>query len=226
MPEVTEIAWMPLKADAKDHEATAALKALGPEMLAQPGLLSSWHGLPIEKPSSVEVVNVWDSEASYTTSQSSPLHAKSKDLIKQVIDTSDPAVHPYHNTILFDKPFDKVASAPVVQMTAIFLPAATDKAEFETAFEGVLDLLRGNMPAGFVIGTHGWATNEIEHHPKIGGKAKVFVSASGWESLEKITAAHAGAGGAGGIADKFKDLERFGGVHDAHHTMFKKAGTE
>jgi len=57
MSRITEITWVPLTPDAKDSDAAASLKKLGPEMAARPGLEGSWHGAPFERPQSAEVIN-------------------------------------------------------------------------------------------------------------------------------------------------------------------------
>jgi hypothetical protein len=58
MPEITEFAFFPFKpTHEQDEAAVAALKALGPELRARPGLLGSWYGTPLEKEFSVEFVN-------------------------------------------------------------------------------------------------------------------------------------------------------------------------
>jgi len=57
MPEITEIAFFPWKADAKDSDAAATLKSLRPQLQSRPGLLSSWYGAPLERPQSAEFVN-------------------------------------------------------------------------------------------------------------------------------------------------------------------------
>ncbi|KAK4443643.1 putative rieske domain-containing protein [Podospora aff. communis PSN243] len=209
MPEITEIAWFPWKADAQDLPANAELKALGPELSARPGLVASWFGHPFERPQSGEFINVWESEDAYRANQSSPLYTRLKSLSSALIDTSDPNVIPYHNAIPFSKPFSAVAAAPVVQLSSIFLPADVDKAAFEAAFDKVLESIYGSPPDGFVVGTHGWALEEVKG-------AKVFATASGWESIEKRLAAHAG------ISEKFAEVQKYSNVVEVHHTSFHK----
>ncbi|KAK0642032.1 hypothetical protein B0T16DRAFT_516614 [Cercophora newfieldiana] len=209
MSEVTEIAWFPWKAGSQTSDDAAALKALGPELQSRPGLVASYFGHPLERPQSGEFVNVWSSPTDYINNQSSPLYARLKSLSSSLIDTSDPAVRPYHNAISFSKPFSAVAAAPIVQVSSFFLPADVDKAAFEAAFKQVLEQVYGNPPEGFIAGTNGWALEEVNG-------SKVFVTASGWESIEKRVAAHAG------IAEKFGEVQKFGAVVEVHHTAFQK----
>jgi len=112
-------------------------------------------------------------------------------MLLPLIDTSDPAVVPYHNAVAFTKPFDAVASAAVTNLSAVFLNPDADAAAFEATWNQILAASGGSVPDGFVAGTHGWAL-EPASHPKIEGKAKVFVAASGWESIEKHQATHEG----------------------------------
>ncbi|KAK0620606.1 hypothetical protein B0T14DRAFT_567348 [Immersiella caudata] len=209
MPEITEIAWFPWKADAKDSPENAELKALGPELQARPGLVASWFGHPLERPQSGEFINLWESESAYQSNQSSPLYTRLKSLSSALIDGSDPNVTPYHNAIAFSKPFAAVAAAPIVQLSSIFLPSDVDKAAFEAAFDKVLQHLYSSPPDGFVVGTHGWALEEVKG-------AKVFAAASGWESIEKRLAAHEG------IAERFAEVQKFSNVVEVHHTAFHK----
>lgn len=211
MPQITEFAWFPLKAGTESSPATAALKKLGPKLQSQPGLVNSWHGAPLERAQSAEFVNVWESEEAYKASQASSLHAEAGDLIGELVDKSDPAVKPYHNAIPFDKPFEKVAAAPIVQLSSIFLPVDVDKAAFQAAFDGVLTHLYSSPPDGFVLGAHGWALEEVNG-------AKVFATASGWESIEKRLAAHAK------ISEKFAEIQKFTNVVEVHHTSFQNSG--
>jgi hypothetical protein len=57
MSQITELAWIPVKADAENSDAAQAMKNLGPQMLSQPGLEASYHGRPAEMPNSVDFVN-------------------------------------------------------------------------------------------------------------------------------------------------------------------------
>jgi len=211
MPEITEIAWFPWKPDARESATAAQLKDLGPELRSRPGLLGSWHGAPLERPQSAEFVNLWDSEASYQANQTSEIYARLKSISAALIDTSDPAVKPYHNAIAFSKPFEAVAAVPIVQVSSLFLPADVDKAAFEAAFDNVLAHLYGSPPDGFVVGTHGWALEEVNG-------CKVFAAASGWETIEKRLTAHAG------IAERFEEVQKFTSVVEVHHTAFQKTG--
>ncbi|KAK3361314.1 hypothetical protein B0T24DRAFT_671554 [Lasiosphaeria ovina] len=223
MPQITELAWFPLKEGARDSDAWATLKKLGPDLRAQPGLEASWHGAPLERPQSSEIVNVWASSDAYTASKSSPLHAAAAKLMVELVDaSSDPAApKPYHNAVVFDAPFAAVAAAPLVQMSSVFLPLDIDAPAFEAAWASVVASLRENGPPdGFVAGVHGWALEAVHGIPKFPAGAKVFVTASGWESLEKNVAAHVG------VADKFAEVQRFSDVFEAHHVSFKKAGED
>ncbi|KAK5652224.1 hypothetical protein OQA88_10721 [Cercophora sp. LCS_1] len=209
MPQITEIAWFPLRSGHETTEAGAALRNLAPQLRAQPGLVSAWHGNPLERPQSGEFVNVWDSEESYKASESSPLKAQATKLVGELLDASEPSLKPYHNAVPFSKPFETVAAAPVVQVSSFFLPADVDKAAFEAAFDSVLKAVYGNPPDGFVVGAHGWALESVNG-------AKVFATISGWQSIEKRVAAHAG------IAEKFAEIQKFTNVVEVHHTSFKR----
>ncbi|KAK3312279.1 hypothetical protein B0H66DRAFT_632899 [Apodospora peruviana] len=210
MSQITEVAWLPLKPDSKDSDAAAALKKIGPDLRAQPGLDGSWHGATIERPQSAEFVSVWASEEAYKQAQGSSIRAEAGKLMQELIDTSDPAVKPYHNAFTLHKPFDTVVVAPVVQVTSIFLPAGVDRAAFEAAWEAIVSHLRQNPPDGFVAGAHGWGLEEVNG-------AKVFGAFSGWESVEK------NAAGQAGIADKFGEILKFTNVFEVHHTSFKES---
>lgn len=65
MSQITEITWIPFKYDAMNIESVAALKKLGPELAARPGLDGSWHGATIERPLSAEIVNGLPSSYSF-----------------------------------------------------------------------------------------------------------------------------------------------------------------
>ncbi|KAH8882990.1 hypothetical protein GQ53DRAFT_438421 [Thozetella sp. PMI_491] len=214
MPQTVELAWAPIKQDASE-ETIKGLKALAPEVKAQKGLVAMYHGTVTERPHSIEFVTIWESEEDYKASQTSEVHGKVSGLFKDLVDTSDPAQHPYHNTIVFSQPFGPIADAPVTSMTAIFLPTTADTAAFEAAWEDVVKNGLGTKPEGFIAGAHGWTADEVKGHPKI-SPAKLFVAASGWESVEKNEAAHAS------LAERFSELRKFTEVVDTHHTVFEK----
>ena len=131
----------------------------------------------------------------------SSTHAEITKLMKSLIDTSNPAVQTFHNTVILHKPIETVIVAPVVQITNIFLPANVDKAAFDVAWEGLVSHMRANPPDGFVAGAHGWGLEEING-------AKVFTALSGWESVEK------NAAGQAAVADKFGAISKFSNVFD------------
>ncbi|KAK1832543.1 hypothetical protein QBC39DRAFT_68353 [Podospora conica] len=211
MPLITELSWLPFKPGTESSDAATALKDLGPQLASQPGLEGHWRGAPLERPNSLEFVNVWNSEQAYQTSQSSPLHSEATALIQQLVDTSNPLIKPYHNAVPFDKPFAEVAVAPLVQLSSFFLPADVNRSAFEAAFKNVLAPLYANPPEGFVTGTNGWALETVNG-------AAVFVAASGWESLEKRLEAHERVKGT------FGEVEAFTKVVEVHHTSFQKGG--
>ncbi|KAM7187799.1 putative rieske domain containing protein [Rhypophila sp. PSN 637] len=209
--QITEIAWIPLRADAKDSEASASLKTLGPEMRSRPGLVSSWQGAPLERPQSLEVVNGMAS----TLSRSTPLHQQATKLMTLLIDPDAAAAgaQPYHNLLTLHKPVETVIIAPVVQITNIFLPSDVDKAAFEAAWEQLVEHMRANPPGGFIAGAHGWGLEEVNG-------AKVFTAMSGWESIELNLKGQAA------VSDKFEGIRKFSNVFEVHHTSFKKSGEE
>jgi hypothetical protein len=152
---------------------------------------------------------VWESEQAYKDGYEASSKSEAAQLIQSMVDTSNPALKPYHNCVTFNQPFEKVASAPVTSMVAVFLPSDADTAAFTAAWEAIASGLASAVPDGFVAGAHGWAADEIEGHPKMDGKkAKVFVTATGWESIEKEKAASAG------LAEKFAELKKFSEIHD------------
>ena len=104
--------------------------------------------------------------------------------MQEIIDTSDASRYPVRSTVVFDTPFSTIADAPIVIMAAAFLPTGVDLSAFEKAFAAAV--YTSGRPDGFIAGTRGWAKEEVDNHPKMQGtKAKVFVTASGWESIEK-----------------------------------------
>ncbi|KAK4208468.1 putative rieske domain-containing protein [Rhypophila decipiens] len=213
--QIIEIAWIPLRADAKDSEASASLKTLAPEMRSRPGLESSWQGAPLERPQSLEVVNVWSSHDAYTASRSTPLHEQATKLMTSLIDPDAAAAgaQPYHNLLTLHKPVETVIMAPVAQITNIFLPSDVDKPAFEAAWEELVEHMRANPPEGFIAGAHGWGLEEVNG-------AKVFTAMSGWESIELNLKGQAA------VSDKFEGIQKFSNVFEVHHTSFKNSGEE
>ena len=109
--------------------------------------------------------------------------------------------------MFLDLPFSTVADASVVAMGVVLMPADVDVAAYEKEF--ALATGAGSKPDGFIAGVKGWATEEIDDHPKLPGiKAKVFVTATAWESLEAHKEAHAAE------VERFKELARFDHVLD------------
>jgi len=153
---------------------------------------------------------VWESEQAWREATASPVTAEASKYMKELIHVSDPPVVPYYyNAILFDKSFAQVASAPLVQITSIFVSKAVDRAEFDAFIEGVLAPLLQSMSDGFVAGAHGWALLDDPHSEKMPECSMVFVTASGWESIEKKVAGHAR------IAERFAEVSKFSDVVQA-----------
>jgi len=162
------------------------------------------------------ILTVWESEQAWREATASPVTAEASKYMKELIHVSDPPVVPYYyNAILFDKSFAQVASAPLVQITSIFVSKAVDRAEFDAVIEGVLAPLLQNMPDGFVAGAHGWALLDGHRSEKMPEGSMVFVTASGWESIEKKVAGHAR------IAERFAEVSTFSDVVQAvgHHSL-------
>lgn len=157
--------------------------------------------------------------------------------MQEVIDTSDQTRQPHRVAVIFKTPFSAVADAPVVTMSALFLPTDVNVTALEKAFAAAAG--GGGQPDGFIAGVNGWVTEDVVDHPKMQGKkAKVFIAASGWESLEKNKLAQEAS------ADRFKEeLGKFTDVWDLvgsyhhyatvlssgvakfysqHHTIFEK----
>jgi hypothetical protein len=124
--------------------------------------------------------------------------------MKDIVDVSDPRYKPYHNAVAFNKPFETIGGAPVVEMTAIFLPTDIDKSAFEAAWGNAISDT-SKIPEGFLGGCSGWAMDDVEGHPKM-PKAKLFLVSTGWESMERATAAVEKS------KDNFKELAKFSEV--------------
>ncbi|KAM7188124.1 hypothetical protein V8F20_010696 [Naviculisporaceae sp. PSN 640] len=207
MAQITEITWLPLRADAKDSEASSSLKSLAPEMRSRPGLELSWQGATLERPNSLDNINVWASEEAYRASLSTDLHKQATALVTSLIDTDAAATGavPYHNLLTLHKPAQTVLVAPVVQITNIFLPSDVDKEAFEAVWEDLVAHMRANPPEGFIAGAHGWGLEEVNG-------AKVFTALSGWESIESNVK------GEGSVSDKFAGVLKFTNVFHVYLT--------
>jgi len=82
----------------------------------------------------------------------------------------------------FRTPFSTAAVAPIVEMLTMYFPSDVDQASVDTTLIGFIQTVVDNAK-GFVGYTTGWVAEEVEHE-KIEGKAKAYVVAIGWESLE------------------------------------------
>lgn len=135
-----------------------------------------------------------------------------KKLFEEILDKSNPEIHPVHNLFTLDGDFAKVAESPVVQIAATIVPTSVSSSDFEAAFNDVVKA--SGAPDGFVAGAHGWGAQEIDH-PKA-GKSKVFLATSGWASEDKAKAASSGA------QKTFEPLKKFTEHHHVRTTVLTK----
>lgn len=146
---------------------------------------------------------------SVKAAQTAPDHKSAFDALSAVEDTSNPAIKKQHNIFTLNNDFAAVAEAPVVMFTAFVVPAA-QQTEFDAAWD---EVVKGDKPAGLLLGTHGWGAEEVDA-PEI-GKGKIFLAAAGWDSTESAEASKAKS------TEKAKGLEKFGKPHVRFTTLTK-----
>lgn len=158
-------------------------------------------------------MTVWESVDAVNAAHTSPEGQKFKADIDAIVDTSNPAIKSQHNTFVFVNDFAPVADCAVTEQTIFFLPTSTDQAEFTAAWEE--SIKQWTAPAGWVAGTYGWAEQEIDAPPHVGGgKAKAFLASAGWESIEKAQAGREVSRAA------FEPLGKFGLSPEKAHSRF------
>ncbi|TLS30814.1 hypothetical protein PpBr36_03898 [Pyricularia pennisetigena] len=211
----TRISWVPVKSDV-DDAALAPLASAGAALSKQPGIGSIYQGRIVDGTPSLYALTTWASEDAAKAAESSAEFGEIEGILAGIIDTS--SAKPYTNLVNLSKPFDSIAS-PVTRIIAIFLPGSVDKAAFAAKLEEMdAAIAAANLP-GYKGSVNGWAVEQIEHPSVPGGPANVFLSITGWDSIE----ASAAAATAPGMSENHAALAAFGGIFEVHHVSLTKA---
>lgn len=154
---------------------------------------------------------MWSSLDAAKAAAASPEAVAAKAAFGDLVDTSNPKHQPYHNIITFDKDFAPVAESPVVHLTALFLPADVNVADFEATWKNSVKGSDGIE--GLIAGAAGWGQDDVDFPD---GKKKVFLATAGWKSVDAAKAV------ADKAKDDFKELAAFTQHHQVRFTVLTK----
>ena len=89
----------------------------------------------------------------------------------------------YHTTMPLTTPLAGPATAPTTELATLYFEPSYPQADFDAGWAEFARLFNENAK-GFHGCAGGWSIEEVEREDVEGGKARVFLAALGWDSVE------------------------------------------
>ncbi|QDS71290.1 hypothetical protein FKW77_001258 [Venturia effusa] len=178
----TELAILPLlpEVDLATHgsEGHTVITHMIATLSEQKGYLGIHFGRQHESPDDLVLAIDWDSIKSHKEFEKTEAYLPFVQEIATIMSKrSPPILH-----VEFRAPMATAAVAPITEMFTSYFPNDVDQSNVETTLVEFVQNL-GRNAKGCVAYTAGWIVEQLEHE-KIEGKARAYVIAIGWESLE------------------------------------------
>ena len=122
----------------------------------------------------------WDSLASHLAFEASPAYGPFMELVGKLV-AGEPTL--YHTTMPPTAPLTGPATAPTTELASLYFELSYRQADFDASWAEFARLCNENAK-GFHGCTGGWSIEDVEREDIDGGKARVFLAALGWDSVE------------------------------------------
>ncbi|KAL8846693.1 MAG: hypothetical protein Q9221_008221 [Calogaya cf. arnoldii] len=185
----TEIATIPLKPGIDlDDPSSAAGKVLQDTfsvLRGQDGYQRAYHGRQVESPNIWQLLVDWDSVDAHKKFMAQPYY---EPFGKQLMSIVDGDIHSLRHAHLSPHPPSAAVSgttSPVTEMITHYFSAdisESNQSSFESNMEEFVKCLE--KAEGFKGFAGGWVVEEAEHEA-VEGKARLWQSCVGWQSVEE-----------------------------------------
>ncbi|KAI4285260.1 MAG: hypothetical protein L6R38_000797 [Xanthoria sp. 2 TBL-2021] len=185
----TEIATIPLQpgVDLEDPNFAAGkvLENTFSVLREQDGYQRAYHGRQVENPNIWQLLVDWDSVEAHKKFMTQPYY---EPFVKRLMSIIDDDVQSLLHAHLTPHPPSAAVSGttcPVTEMITHYFSADISKSEqssFESGMKEFSQCLE-EKAEGFKGFAGGWVVEEVEHEG-VEGKAKLWLSCAGWQSVE------------------------------------------
>jgi len=178
----TEVIMIPLLPglDLDTGDAKEIWDSILSTIADQPGCQKVFYGRQVEHPDTLQGCINWDSLASHQAFEASPAYGPFMESVEKLI-AGEPTL--YHTTMPLTTPFAGPATAPTTELVSLYFELSYPQADFDASWAEFARLFNENAK-GFHGCAGGWSIEEVEREDIEGGKARVFLAALGWDSVE------------------------------------------